>query len=155
VLELALDLTEYGRRLAKQFQYKGEEPFLDIYPSNALYFGALLGRDVEAALKYFREKAESLSVDEHGSLPLETYVQLLDRVGQYREAIDALIRFAEQGERAKQIIPLLHDLSGKLGDYSPAVNFCQQHGELLGYATALANSLQPPHAGVASQKSAH
>lgn len=144
LLALALDLTEYGRRLAKQFQYKGEEPFLDIYPSNALYLGALLGRDVDAAVKYFREKAETLSVEEHGSLPLETYVQLLDRVGRYREAIEALIRFAEQGDRARQVIPLLHDLSGKLGDYAPAADFCRRHGELLGYATALASSLQKP-----------
>jgi hypothetical protein len=135
-------LTEYGRRLAKQFQYKGEEPFLDIYPSNALFLGAMLGSDVDAAVEYFRSKAESLSVDEHGSLPLETYVQLLDRVGRYREAIDALIRFAEQNDRARQIIPLLQELSGKLGDYTPAADFCRRHGELLGYATALANGLK-------------
>jgi hypothetical protein len=143
VLALALDLTEYGRRLAKQFQYKGEEPFLDIYPSNALYLGALLGRDVDAAVAYFREKAESLPVEEHGTLPLETYVQLLDRVGRHREAIAALIRFGEQGDRAKQIVPLLLDLSRKLGDFAPAVKFCRERGDLLGYATALANSLKP------------
>lgn len=141
VLELALDLTEYGRRLAKQFQYKGEEPFLDIYPSNALFLGALLGRDVEAAVNYFKEKAETLSVDEHGSLPIETYVQLLDRTGRYREAIDALIRYGEQGDRARQVIPLLQDLGGKLGDYTPVMDFCRRHGELLGFATALAGSL--------------
>jgi hypothetical protein len=140
VLELALDLTEYGRRLAKQFQYKGEEPFLDIYPSNALYLGALLGRNVDAAVSYFRDKAESLSVDEHGSLPIESFVQLLDRIGRYREAIDALIRFGDQGDRAKQVIPLLHDLAGKLGDFSPVMDYCRRHGELLGFATALAAS---------------
>ena len=142
VLELALDLTEYGRRLAKQFQYKGEEPFLDIYPSNALFLGALLGRNVDAAVSYFREKAETLSVDEHGSLPIESLVQLLDRIGRYREAIEALIRFGEQGDRARQVIPLLQDLCGKLGDYSAVIDFCRRHGELLGFATALAGSLK-------------
>lgn len=141
VLELALDLTEYGRRLAKQFQYKGEEPFLDIYPSNALFLGALLGQNVDEAVAYFRQKAETLSVDEHGSLPVETLVQLLERTGRLREAVEALIAFGEQDDRARQIVPLLHDLSGKLGDYSLAMDFCQRKGELLGYATALAASL--------------
>jgi hypothetical protein len=80
-------------------------------------------------------------VEEHGSQPLEVYVQLLDRVGRYREAIAALIRFGEQGDRGKQIVPLLLDLSRKLGDFTSAVDFCRNRGDLLGYATALANSL--------------
>jgi hypothetical protein len=146
-LRLALDLTEYGRRLAQQFQYKGEEPFQDIYPSHALYLGALLGQDIDAALQYFRQKAETLSEEEHGSLPTETYVQLLERVGRYREAIDALLRYGAQGDRGKQIIPLLHQLCGKLGDFQPAIEFCRRQGDVLGYATALASSLAPGDSG--------
>lgn len=142
VLALALDLTEYGRRLAQQFQYKGEEPFLDIYPSHALFLQALLGKEVEAAVDFFRQKSESLSVEEHGSAPIETYVQLLDRLGRYREAIDALVHFGEQGDRARQVIPLLQSLCGKLGDYGPAIEFCRERGELLGFANALASSLE-------------
>ena len=53
-LRLALDLTEYGRRLSQQFQYQGDEPFVETYPSHALYFQALLGENVEEALAYFQ-----------------------------------------------------------------------------------------------------
>lgn len=54
-LRLALDLTAYGRRLSPQFQYKGDQPFEDIYSSHALYLGAILGENVDAAVDYFRE----------------------------------------------------------------------------------------------------
>ena len=37
-MELAWDLTEYGRRLGRQFQFAGEEPFVDAYPASGLFF---------------------------------------------------------------------------------------------------------------------
>jgi hypothetical protein len=137
-LELAIDMTAYGRRLAKQFQYKGEEPFAEIYPSHALYLSAVVGRDMDAAVEYFRQKSESLSVEEHGSLPVEVYVQLLDRIGRFDAAIDALMQFAEREQRAKQVIPLLMQLGSKVGDYKRITEFCRKNDDLLGFGTALA-----------------
>lgn len=142
VLRLAIDLTEYGRRLAKQFQYKGEEPFADIYPSHALFFGAMLEQNVDEAVEFFRNKAETLPVAEHGSLPVETYVQLLERLGRHGEAMTTLMRFADQEQRPKQVFPLLMELGGKLGDYAPIVDFCRKHDDLLGFSTALAHQQQ-------------
>jgi hypothetical protein len=142
VLQLALDMTHYGRRLAKQFQYKGEEPFADIYPSHALFFSAILGQDVDAAFDYFRSKAESLAPAEHGSAPVETYVQLLERLGHYDEAMKTLMRFADQEQRPKQVVPLLMELGRKLGDYRAIADFCQRHEDLLGFSTALAHQKQ-------------
>jgi hypothetical protein len=138
VLRLALDMTEYGRRLAKQFQYKGEEPFAEIYPSHALYYRAVLGEKPEEAVQYFREKAEVSPVTEHGSLPVETYVQLLDRLGRHAEAMEVLMRFADAEQRPRQIVPLLMELGGKLGDYRGIAEFCRRHGDLLGFSTAIA-----------------
>jgi hypothetical protein len=138
VLRLALDLTEYGRRLAKQFQYKGEEPFAEIYPSHALYFSARLGENVDQAIEYFRQRAASLPVAEFGSLPMETLVQLLEHDGRYEEAIQELMLFAAQEQRPRQVVPLLMDLAAKAGDYTPVAVFCRRHEDLLGYGTVLA-----------------
>ena len=66
-LALAYDLTEYGRRLSTQFQFAGDEPFADVYPSHGLFFAAQLGRQVDEALAYFRERAKNISVDEQGT----------------------------------------------------------------------------------------
>ena len=142
-LRLALDLTTYGRRLSSQFQYQGEGPFADIYPSHALYLGALLGQDVDQALQYFSAQVDELDPNEHGSLAIEAYVQLLDRLGRYDEAIEALIRFATTGAaQSSQITPLLLELSEKSNDYARLVDFCRERGDLLGFATALAQSKQ-------------
>ncbi len=44
-LRLAVELTEYGRRLARQFQFVGDEPFVDAYATHALFFGASLASE--------------------------------------------------------------------------------------------------------------
>lgn len=145
-LRLALDLTAYGRRLSSQFQYKGDQPFEDIYPSHAFYLGALLGEDVDAAVEYFRERAESLDPREHGGLPVEAYVQLLDRLGRYAPAIGALLDFVQvQPDAATQVVPLLLELSRKSGNFDRLINYCRERGDLLGYATAALCSAATQH----------
>ena len=43
-LRMALDLTEYGRRLSPQYQFAGQEPFADTYPAYALFLSSVAGR---------------------------------------------------------------------------------------------------------------
>src|SRR5205085_6638762 len=85
-LRLAIDLTEYGRRLSSQYQYPGEEPFADAQPAQALFFRAQVGEQVEEALTYFRDKAESLPAEQNGAGPAEVYIALLSRLGRTTEA---------------------------------------------------------------------
>jgi hypothetical protein len=59
-LRLALDLACYGRKLHPQYQYPGEEPFLDLYPASVAFFRALLGEQVEAGIRYFTHKADAV-----------------------------------------------------------------------------------------------
>ncbi len=138
LLKLALDLTVYGRRLSSQFQYQGDEPFGDIYPSNAFYLGALLGENVDEAIAYFRSKVAELDANEHGSQPMETFVQLLDRVNRPSEAIDALIDFCEAPQQQDtQVVRLLLELSEKLGDFDKVKDLCRKRGDVLGFASGL------------------
>ncbi|MBP90708.1 MAG: hypothetical protein CMJ64_29020 [Planctomycetaceae bacterium] len=137
LLRLAYDLTAYGRRLSTQFQYQGEPPFEDIYPSHALFLGALLGENVDEAVEFFRTKAELLDPDAHGSGAIEAYVQLLDRLGRCFQAVDALLGFADkQPQAAGQVVPLILELSERTGDFSQLVSFCRDRDDLLGFATA-------------------
>lgn len=137
LLRLAYDLTEYGRCLSKQFQYQGEPPFEDIYPSHGLFLGALLGENVDEAIEFFRTKAELLDPDAHGSGAVEAHVQLLDRLDRCEEAIDALIKFADkQPQSATQVVPLVLDLCQRTGDYSKLIAFCRAQDDLLGFATS-------------------
>ncbi|MEQ8786928.1 MAG: hypothetical protein RIC55_11540 [Pirellulaceae bacterium] len=137
LLRLALDLTEYGRRLTEQFQYQGEEPFTDHYPTHALYFQALLGENVEEALAYFRGQAETVDLDQIGTIAVEVYIELLDRMGRSAEAIEAMLTMLPSDRRTLGVAPTLFELSRHAGDFNRAAEFYLQSENLLGYATCL------------------
>lgn len=139
-LELALDLTEYGRKLSPQFQYASEEPFGALYPDHATFFRALLGQNVEEGLAFFRQKATTLDPQEYGPGPVEVYVDLLSRVGRPREALEAAVELFPKGMQAVGIAPTLLELARACGAYEPMLEFCRSRGDLLGYAAGLLDS---------------
>ena len=145
-LRLATDLTEYGRRLSRQYQYPGEEPFVDSHPTHALFFRAQLGEQVEEALAYFRERAEALPVAQHGPLPLETYVTLLARLGRHREALDALARLAPPGSQLSGFAPTMLELARTAGAFDRLMEICQERGDLLGFTAGLVEKNLPQRA---------
>jgi hypothetical protein len=137
VLELAFDLTEYGRRLDKQFQFKGDEPFTDVYPSHALFFAAQLGTKVDEALAYFRDRASAVDVGEYGAAAAEVYIALLARLKRYAEAIEATVTFVPAGARTSGFAPSLFELSRLAGNYDRLMAVCRERGDLVGYTAGL------------------
>ena len=142
--KLCLDIAHYGRNLHPQYQYPGDEPFLEFYPNSIAFFRTLLGQHVEAGLRLFRQKAESLDVREHGTAAVETYIDLLSRVGRHEEAFQYFIKLMPDGVRPVGIAPSLLELSQRTGSYSPMLKHCQEKMDYLGYAAALLQSASAP-----------
>jgi hypothetical protein len=144
-LQQAWELTQYGRKLHHQFQYPGEEPFVDFYPAYATLYSTLLGNDVEAGLRYFERKARTVNPMEHGTGAIETYIDLLERTGRHREAIDAATSLAPEGVPPQRIVPLLLEIAktafskGDAAAFDPIAAYCQSRGDLLGYAATMAS----------------
>jgi hypothetical protein len=136
-LRMALDLTHYGRHLTQQLQYQGDEPFVDQYPSNALYYQALLGENVAEALAYFENKARLLDPQYSGTAGIETYLELLSRIGRHQQALDAAIELMPANTPSVAYAPLLMDLCAKSGNYEKLLDFCRGRGDELGFAAAL------------------
>lgn len=136
-LRMALDLTHYGRHLTQQLQYQGDEPFVDQYPSNALYYQALLGENVDEALAYFESKARLLDPQYNGTAGIETYLELLSRIGRHQQALDAAIELMPANTPSVAYAPLLMDLCAKSGNYDKLLDFCRSRGDELGFAAAL------------------
>jgi len=143
-LRLAADLAEYGRQLHAQYQYSSEEPFADLYPMSLAWFRALLGEHVDAALRVFRQKAESLDVQEHGSIGIETYADLLARIGRPAEAAKYLMRSMPEGMRPYGVAPSLIELSSASGEFDPMKEHARERGDLIGFAAALLQSRFDP-----------
>lgn len=139
-LRLALDLACYGRHLHPQYQYPGEEPFLDLYPASIAFFRALLGQQVDAGIRYFTQKADSVDQQQFGTVAIEVLIDLLSRCGRHEAALQAYAKRLPVGTRIIGIAPTLLQLSQRLGQYTPMLEICQQRDDLLGYAAAILQS---------------
>jgi hypothetical protein len=135
-----LDIAQYGRNLHPQFQYAGDEPFLEFYPNSIAFYRTLLGQHVEAGLRLFRNKAESLDPREQGTAAIETYIDLLSRIGRHQEAFDTFIKMMPEGVRPTGIAPSLLELSQRIGSFQPMLKHCQSKNDYLGFAAALLQS---------------
>ena len=136
-LELALDMTEYGRRLHEQFQYPQEEPFVDLYPSSALYLNGLLGRQVEECKAYFAERANTVDPAEHGNMAREVYVDLLHRLNDPQGAVKAAFELDLPGAQALGVAPTLLELCESADNFDTLMEYSRSNDNLLGYGMAL------------------
>jgi hypothetical protein len=135
-LQLALDLAMYGRKLHPQYQYPGEEPFLDHYPASIAFFRALLGQQVDAGIRYFTQKADTVDQEQFGLIAVEVLIDLLSRCGRQQEAISTYAKRVTTGARTMGISPSLLQLSQRLGKFDSMLEICKQRDDLLGYAAA-------------------
>jgi hypothetical protein len=136
-LRLALDLTQYGKELHEQFQYEGDEPFTDIYRHHAFYFQALLGENLDEALDHFKERSDNVDTNQWGTVGIETYIDLLARVGKIEEAIAVTIEKIQPDQRTMGLAPSLLELCERSGNYSPLMDACRGSDDVLGFATGL------------------
>ncbi len=140
LLRLALDLTEYGRKLGSQFQYRHDEPFADFYPAHALYFQAVLGENVDEAVAYFREKAETVDPRQQGTMSVEVYIDLLARLGRHGDAVEASVALLPHDMPTHGFAPPLFELSRRAHRYDRLLEHSRNREDLFGYACALMQS---------------
>lgn len=142
----AWELTQYGRRLNRQFQYPGEEPFVDFYPAYAAFYATLLGEQVDAGLRLFERRARAVDPVQHGTAAIETYVDLLDRLGRARQAVEAAIELIPDDVPSQRIVPLLLEIASREkaegadvedSAYGPILDFSRRREDVLGYVAAL------------------
>ncbi|MFG0289913.1 MAG: hypothetical protein ACF8CQ_17165 [Rhodopirellula sp. JB044] len=142
LLEKALQLCQYGRQLPPDFQYPGEEPFVDFYPAHAAFFSALLGKNVDTAVRLFGQRARTVDSVVHGSGAIETYIELLDRIGRPGEALRAAMELFPDEVPLGRVMPEMIEMAGRAsrkGDEQIVTlleKFCFDRGDLLGVAAA-------------------
>jgi hypothetical protein len=87
-LKLAIELTEYGGRLDQQFQYPGDPPFEDFYPSHRHFLQALSGEKVDESLAFFRDKLSAQSEVQDKQLIAYVLVDLAMRINRHELAVE-------------------------------------------------------------------
>ena len=87
-LKLAIELTEYGGRLDPQFQYPGDPPFDDFYPSHRHFLQAMSGEKVDESLAFFRDKLNAQPEEQDKQLIAYVLVDLAMRINRWDLAIE-------------------------------------------------------------------
>jgi hypothetical protein len=136
LIRLAYDLTQYGVKLGDSYQFPGRPPFIDVYPDHARYYAALLGRNVDEAVAYFKQQADD-SVEDQDTTPVDVYLSLLSRLGRTAEAIEETARLQPPGKRQSDLAPSLQELAQQSGDYERLMKVSRARGDLLGFAAGL------------------
>jgi tetratricopeptide (TPR) repeat protein len=138
-LDLALQLCEYGQRLAEPLQYAGEPPFVDYYPAHAAFFRALLDKDREKSLQYFRDQLANEPDDADKPLLAYVLVDLLQRVGRLDEAVDVASRWLTNLSEDVRVSFSELCLQAKRPD--ALRDAARRNGDLVTYATALVSNV--------------
>lgn len=142
-LRRCYELAVYGCRLPADVTYPGEPPFENVAEASRHFFGAQIGRGTAEAVTYFRRQLATADPDLAGSLPLDTLVLLLARLGRTAEALHESIRRPREGSppstfQAAGLLPSLVTLAQTSGQWDTLLQACRQHGDEVTFAAALA-----------------
>ena len=143
VIGAAWELACYACRLPSELVYPGEPPFENVGEASRLFFGAQLGHDVKEAIGFFRRAAALARIEESGTLPSDTLVLLLTRLGQPAAALHAALERPADGPMpsamlASGMLPSLVELATAADAWDELLAACQARGDTITYAATLA-----------------
>ncbi|MDB5387956.1 MAG: hypothetical protein JWM11_3602 [Planctomycetaceae bacterium] len=134
-LAQAIQLAEYGSKLAQQYQYAGDPPFEDYYVAHIQFLKALANVNRDSALAYFREKLKSDVTDPDAQLVAFAYVDLLTRLDLMDEALDVATKYLSNVQ--EQLGFSLADLCAEAKRYDLLKQVARDKGDLLTFTAAL------------------
>jgi len=143
VVHAAWELACYACRLPSEVTYPGEPPFENVGEASRLFFGAQLGHDTDRALGSFRRAAALARIEESGTLPSDTLVLLLTRLGRPAEALHAALERPTDGPMpsallASGMLPSLVELATAANAWDELLAACEARGDEITYAATLA-----------------
>ena len=143
VIGQAWELAVYACRLPAEATYPGEPPFETVGEASRLFYAAQLGRDVDAAVRFFRSAAAAARLDEAGTLPADILALLLWRLGRPAEALHAVLdRPADGGMpsvvQASGMLPSLVEMAVAGDALDVLRQACRDRGDEITFAATYA-----------------
>jgi hypothetical protein len=135
-LSLAVELAEYAKHLASTFQFRSDPPFEEGSRAYAIYLRALTGESVDDAVAYFRSKVAACNHQESGTVPAQTLVALLARLGRYPEAIEVSLDHLRGVDANQLFCPSVFQLCQASGDFGRLRSLAREREDLLHFAAA-------------------
>lgn len=139
-LGMLLEMAQYGAGLASDFQYEGYPPFKNTYESHQLFYQALLGENIDQAVRYFDDQAKNVDQDQHGTAAIETLIDLLARVGRNEQAIDVSTEMLLGQGETLGIAPGVFEIARTQSEFQQLMDYYRKKDDLLGYAIGMLRS---------------
>jgi hypothetical protein len=136
---LAVDLTEYGRRLAPRLQFDGPPPFQRVFDDHRVYLRAVLGEEVDNAIAHFQAKLDSLDagLGSDPTMPAQTLVNLLVRLGRLDLAVDVAADHLAGLPESAISCPTLAQLCQRANAPERLARIAREHGDLVDFTAGL------------------
>ena len=142
LIQKAHELAQYGDGLPDDLVYPGQVPFEDTYPDHLHYFSAVLGQNVDAAVEHFRKKLKQHDARQHGGIVIETFVDLLSKVGRNDEAVEEMVSQLLGKYPLVGIAPEPHELAKTAEQKQKLMEHYRSESDLLGFGQTLLSSKQ-------------
>lgn len=139
-VRLAVDLTEYGRRLSSRHQYGGDPPFERLYEDHAAYLRALLGERVDEAVRLFQGKIPPPDPDPDGqgdSTAAQVLVRLLGQLGRLDEALSVASEHLAGLPESALFCPSFPQLCARAGRLDRLAETSRKQGDLVHFTASL------------------
>ena len=140
MIRKAHELARFGDGLSEDLKYPGPIPFEDTYPDHLHYFSALLGQDIDAAVEHFGKKIQQHDARQYGGIVIETFVELLARVGRNDQAIEVLVSQLLGKHPLVGIAPAPHELAKTAEQKQKLMDHYRSESDLLGFGQTLLSS---------------
>ncbi len=133
----AIDLADYGKRLAARFRYDCPAPFQDSYADYHAYLTGLAGRSVDEAARLFEAKlAEAVREGDDAPACAMALVNLLERNGRLLAAVDVASRHLAEIPEAALSCPTIAQLCTRAGRLDVLADLARGKRDLAAYAAA-------------------
>lgn len=97
-LKLAIELCDYGSRLAAQLQYPADVPFDQYYTAHRFFLSALAGEQPEAALEYFTDRLKKEPDEPDQQLIAYVLLDLAQRINRIPDILNDTLAFVSRME---------------------------------------------------------
>ena len=135
ILQKAMELAEYGVRLAEQFQYPGDPPFDDFYAAHLQFFKVLADQDRDEGLAFFHKKLDSVPDEDDKPMIAYVLVDLLTRIGRLDEAVEPAERYLKNVDESSGFS--FTQLCQEAGRIDVLLNTAREKGDLVAFTAAL------------------
>ena len=141
-LPLAIELCEYGSRLAEQLRYPADVPFDDYYTAHLHFLNALAGNHVDAAMQYFLDRLQNEPDEPDKKLIAFVIVDLGQRIERMDQALQATAEFLSRLEDPNGFS--FNEACVKAGRQDLLKQIAEKNDDVLALATTLLATPSPP-----------